>query len=160
MSSRAALTRMTREMKKWHIAGDPNALPAGCSVDLVGDSLLDLEARIAGPAGTPYDGGVFTLAVRLPAGYPFAKPEVHFKTKLLHPGVEPESGIICTTLLSEWSPKTTVATIVRHAQSMLVGYATGVGNPLNADALKQLTEDRAAFEAEAARLTKEHAQPE
>ena len=160
MSSRAALTRMTREMKKWHIAGDPRALPAGCSVDLVGDSLLDLEARIAGPADTPYDGGVFTLAVRLPAGDPFVKPEVHFKTKLLHPGVEPESGIICTTLLSEWSPKTTVATIVRHAQSMLVGYATGVGNPLNADALKQLTEDRAAFEAEAARLTKEHAQPE
>ena len=68
MSSRAALTRMTREMKKWHIAGDPRALPAGCSVDLVGDSLLDLEARIAGPAGTPYDGGVFTLAVRRPAG--------------------------------------------------------------------------------------------
>ena len=160
MSSKAALRRMTREMKKWQVAADPGALPEGCNVELVGDSLLDLEARIAGPADTPYDGGVFTLAVRLPAGFPFAAPKVHFKTKLLHPGVEPESGAICTTLLSEWSPGTTVATIVRHAQSMLVGYATGVGNPLNADALKQLTEDRAAFEAEAARLTKEHAQPE
>ena len=68
--SKAALKRMTKEMRKWHIAGDPGALPAGCSVDLVGDSLLDLEARITGPAGTPYDGGVFTLAVRRPAGFP------------------------------------------------------------------------------------------
>ena len=79
-------------MRKWHIAGDPGALPAGCSVDLVGNSLLDLEARIAGPAGTPYDGGgVFTLAVRRPAG-PLrgAQDKVHFKTRLAKEHAQPE----------------------------------------------------------------------
>ena len=67
---------------------------------------------------------MFTLAARRPAGFPFAAPKVHFKTKLINPGMEPESGAICTTLLSEWSPGTTV-------RSTLVDYhdATGVGDP-------------------------------
>ena len=47
-SRKVALKRRAKETRKWHIAGDSGALPAGCSVDLVGDSLLDLEARIAG----------------------------------------------------------------------------------------------------------------
>ena len=90
MSSKAALRRMTREMKKWQVAADPGALPEGCNVELVGDSLLDLEARIAGPAGTPYDGGVFTLAVRRPAGPLRGAQDEDFKTRLAKEHGQPE----------------------------------------------------------------------
>ena len=48
---------------------------------------------LAGPAGTPYEGGKFCFDIAF-ENYPFNPPALVFKTKLFHPNVD-EEGKIC-----------------------------------------------------------------
>ena len=48
---------------------------------------------IAGPEGSPFEGGVFYLNCELD-NYPFKPPKVVFKSKIYHPNVS-EDGTIC-----------------------------------------------------------------
>lgn len=45
-------------------------------VELVNDSYTELKGEIAGPPDTPYEGGVFTLEIKVPETYPFNPPKV------------------------------------------------------------------------------------
>ena len=40
-----------------------------------------------GPVGSPYEGGIFYLYLKVPFSYPFDPPEVRFLTKIFHPNV-------------------------------------------------------------------------
>lgn len=42
---------------------------------------------IQGPGETPYQGGVFQLAINVPEQYPLVPPQVRFVTKIFHPNV-------------------------------------------------------------------------
>lgn len=44
---------------------------------LVNDSWMDLEGIIVGPPDTPYEGGKFTLEIKVPETYPFNPPKVN-----------------------------------------------------------------------------------
>merc|ERR1712216_346000 len=52
---------------------------------------------MTGPAGTPYEGGQFTMMVQFPADYPFKPPSVTFTNPkaVYHPNVN-EEGLICS----------------------------------------------------------------
>jgi ubiquitin-conjugating enzyme E2 S len=43
-----------------------------------GDSLTEILAEVAGPVGTPYEGGVFCVKLALGADYPAAPPKGAF----------------------------------------------------------------------------------
>ena len=45
------------------------------------------RAVLQGPAGSPYEGGAFELAISVPEQYPLVPPEVKFRTKIFHPNV-------------------------------------------------------------------------
>lgn len=44
--------------------------------------------KIAGPADSPYEGGLFALELFLPEQYPMEAPKVLFRTKIYHPNID------------------------------------------------------------------------
>jgi ubiquitin-conjugating enzyme E2 N len=44
--------------------------------------------KIAGPSGTPYEGGMFSAELYLPDEYPMVPPKVLFRTKIFHPNID------------------------------------------------------------------------
>ena len=53
---------------------------------------------LLGPPGTPYEGGVFKLEIRIPSKYPFEPPKMRFETKIWHPNISSQTGAICLVL--------------------------------------------------------------
>lgn len=91
-------------------------------------NLLSWTATIVGPEGTYYDGLKFKLSFAFPASYPYAPPQVLFKTPIYHPNVD-FSGRICLDILKDkWSA-------VYNVQSVLLSLQSLLGEPNNASPL-------------------------
>lgn len=42
-----------------------------------------------GPAGTPFEGGVFNAILEFPKDYPLSPPKMRFTSKIYHPNSNP-----------------------------------------------------------------------
>ena len=68
-------------------AGDAAALPAfivsvgPADEGGAGDPLV-WGVRMRGPAGSPYEGGVFGISIAIPQDYPFSAPRARFTTRV------------------------------------------------------------------------------
>lgn len=56
-----------------------------------GDDLTHLKGSFKGPPGTPYEGGLYKIDVRIPSDYPFKPPIMKFETKVWHPNVSSQT---------------------------------------------------------------------
>jgi ubiquitin-conjugating enzyme (huntingtin interacting protein 2) len=56
-----------------------------------GDDLTHLKGSFKGPPGTPYEGGTYSIDVRIPGEYPFRPPTMRFDTKVWHPNVSSQT---------------------------------------------------------------------
>ena len=56
-----------------------------------GDDLTHLKGSFKGPPGTPYEGGTYTIDVRIPGEYPFRPPIMKFDTRVWHPNVSSQT---------------------------------------------------------------------
>lgn len=56
-----------------------------------GEDLTHLKGSFKGPPGTPYEGGTYTIDVRIPGEYPFRPPIMKFDTKVWHPNVSSQT---------------------------------------------------------------------
>ena len=70
------------------------------SASPVGDSLDKILASIEGPPGTPYEGGVFWISVKIPIFR--AAPLLRFQTKIYHPNID-QRGKICANYEEWWT---------------------------------------------------------
>ncbi|PRP73834.1 protein PEROXIN-4-like isoform 2 [Planoprotostelium fungivorum] len=96
------------------------------------DDLLHWSALIRGPVGTPFEAGVFKLAITIPTQYPLEPPKVRFITKVFHPNIHFKSGEICLDLLKNaWSAIYTLQSVCRAIASLLA--SPEPDSPLNCD---------------------------
>ncbi|KAG9247055.1 ubiquitin-conjugating enzyme/RWD-like protein [Calycina marina] len=85
-----------------------------------GSDISRLRATFPGPPDTPYEGGTYEINVKIPAEYPFRPPQMVFKTKIWHPNVSSQTGVICLdTLDKAWSPVLTIKAALLSVQSLL-----------------------------------------
>lgn len=91
------------------------------------------DAYLKGPAGSPFEGGVFHVPIDIPSEYPLAPPKARFKTKVFHPNIHPRTGEICLDVLKEaWSPAWTLQALCRAILALLSN--SEPDSPLNCDA--------------------------
>ncbi|KAL4442433.1 hypothetical protein ABPG77_005017 [Micractinium sp. CCAP 211/92] len=150
----AAATRMSKELRM--LQSDP---PPGVWAAPVGDSFSQLEAQVQGPKDTVYEGGLFKLAVDIPARYPFEPPKVKFVTPIYHPNIDAE-GRICLDILNmppkgAWKPSLNVPTVLAS-----IGLLLAEPNPedgLVTDVTAEYKHQRQVFDAKARQWTQRHA---
>ena len=95
------------------LATDPGP---GISAWPVDDNMLNLEAQIAGPAGSSFEEGTFHLSVQITERYPLEPPRVRFKTPIYHPNIDSDGRICLDTLKVQpqgcWSPSININTLL------------------------------------------------
>ena len=85
--------------------------------------------KIAGPADSPYEGGLFALELFLPEEYPLVAPKVLFRTKIYHPNID-RLGRICLDILkNKWSPALQIKAVLLSIQALMS--APNVDDPLD-----------------------------
>eukprot|EP01061_Rhynchopus_euleeides_P015288 TRINITY_DN2613_c9_g1_i1.p1 TRINITY_DN2613_c9_g1~~TRINITY_DN2613_c9_g1_i1.p1 ORF type:complete len:207 (+),score=54.55 TRINITY_DN2613_c9_g1_i1:152-772(+) len=122
------------------------------------DDVSQLEARIAGPVDTPFEGGVFQVKLLMDSGYPTVPPRGFFGTKIFHPNVSEPKGEICVnTLKKDW-----VSTLGLRHVLMVIRCLLIEPNPesaLNEEAGMMLLSNYAEYSRRATLLTQIHAKP-
>mmetsp|Transcript_21159 Transcript_21159/g.56404 ORF Transcript_21159/g.56404 Transcript_21159/m.56404 type:complete len:244 (-) Transcript_21159:369-1100(-) len=122
---------------------------AGCGAGSDSGALCtSFVALLAGPMGSPYEGGVFRLDVEVPAGYPLEPPKIKFATRIFHPNVGRghTPGAICLDILRKeaWSPALTIERTLLSIASLLAD--PNPASPMDTEAAKLYTSDRDAYD--------------
>ncbi|XP_022866493.1 ubiquitin-conjugating enzyme E2 22-like [Olea europaea var. sylvestris] len=78
--------------------------PEGIKVVLNDDNFSVIYADIEGPAGTPYENGVFRMKLTLSHDFPQSPPKGYFLTKIFHPNIATNGEICVNALKKDWNP--------------------------------------------------------
>jgi len=98
--------------------------------------------KIAGPDGTPYEGGMFNAELFLPDEYPMVSPKVLFRTKIYHPNID-KIGRICLDILKDkWSPALQIRAVLISIQSLLS--SPNLDDPLDEEVADHFRSDESA----------------
>lgn len=118
MARAQCTSRMKKEIER--LRTDP---PHGVSCWPKDGRIDVLEAKLLGAEGTPYEGGIFRLEIKIPNRYPFEPPQVQFQTKIYHPNID-TAGRICLDVLKSapngsWKPSNNIHSILTSIQLLL-----------------------------------------
>jgi ubiquitin-conjugating enzyme (huntingtin interacting protein 2) len=83
-----------------------------------GSDLMHLKGQFRGPPGTPYEGGIYMIDIKIPNDYPFRPPQMKFDTKVWHPNVSSQTvRYLITPLFSSYKANKAMMTgchLLRH----------------------------------------------
>ncbi|RPA87060.1 ubiquitin-conjugating enzyme [Ascobolus immersus RN42] len=160
-SSTVASRRLLHEYRALSLS-PPDGITAGPSSE---DDLFTWECLIAGPSGTPFEGGVFPAELKFPHDYPLSPPTMKFTCEMFHPNIY-KDGTVCISILhapgddpnmyesasERWSPVQSVEKILLSVMSVLAEPNDESG--ANIDASKVWRENRKQYEAEVRRCVR------
>eukprot|EP00052_Salpingoeca_macrocollata_P015001 m.118746 g.118746 ORF g.118746 m.118746 type:complete len:262 (+) comp19520_c0_seq3:502-1287(+) len=154
MAAGSRLARMKKEL--FSLTRDP---PPGISCWAVGDSVDKLEAKIVGPAGTAFAGGIFRLEIVVPDRFPLLPPQARFITKVYHPNID-TAGRICLEVLKmppagAWKPSLSISAVLTSIQLLMAEPNPDDG--LMADISAEFQQNRPQFLATAKAWTAKYA---
>ncbi|KAM7411831.1 hypothetical protein PAMA_021689 [Pampus argenteus] len=147
-------SRLKRELQM--LSTEP---PPGITCWQTEERIDDLRAQIVGGTGTPYEGGLFSLEIKVPERYPFEPPKMRFLTPIYHPNID-NSGRICHDALKlppkgAWKPSLNISTVLTSIQLLMA--EPNPDDPLMADISSEFKYNNQLFMQTAKKWTKEHA---
>merc|ERR1711871_118641 len=148
--STMASKRIQKELQD--LQKDP---PTSCSAGPAGEDLFHWQATIMGPQDSPYQGGVFFIAIHFPPDYPFKPPKVNFQTKVYHPNVNSQGSICLDILKEQWSPALTISKVLLSICSLLTD--PNPDDPLVPEIAHIYKTDRQRYEETAREWTRKYA---
>jgi ubiquitin-conjugating enzyme E2 S len=96
----AVIRRLTKELV------DLQSSPCeGIRVTINEVNLSDIQAEVEGPAGTPFEGGLFRFKLQIPPDFPNVPPKGAFITKIFHPNISTLGEICVNVLKKDWQPE-------------------------------------------------------
>lgn len=131
------------------------APPAGIKVIVNDDSFSIIFAEIEGPAGTPYENGVFRMKLVLTTDFPHSPPKGYFVTKIFHPNIASNGEICVNALKKDWNPSLGLRHVLVVIRCLLI--EPFPESALNEQAGKMLMEDYEAYARHARLYTNLHA---
>ncbi|KAF1748751.1 hypothetical protein GCK72_025218 [Caenorhabditis remanei] len=113
-----AMTRVMRECRE--VANATDITEAGIHVILTDNNIRNIQGFIKGPADSPYADGIFEVMMAIPDQYPFAPPKVRFVSRIWHPNISSQTGVICLDILKDkWAASLTIRTVLLSIQAMM-----------------------------------------
>ncbi|KAK7864283.1 hypothetical protein R5R35_009542 [Gryllus longicercus] len=106
--------RLRNELKS--LRTDP---PEGIEAEPLDAQCCHWQASITGPAGSPYEGGLFFLYLQVPYSYPMCPPVVRFLTRIFHPNVSRHGDVGIDSIQHNWSLALTISKVLISVQSLL-----------------------------------------
>jgi ubiquitin-protein ligase len=130
--------------------------PMNCSASPVSDEdMNNWQATIVGPEGTPYQGGVFILDIKLGPSYPFKPPEVRFRTKIYHCNIDANGNICLDILRDKWAASLNIQRVLLSIASIMDD--PNPNDPLVQSIATQYINDRETHDAIARQWTEDYA---
>ncbi|XP_053953943.1 ubiquitin-conjugating enzyme E2 T-like [Anastrepha ludens] len=150
MSINITKTRIPAELRQLQNSNNKHGItcaPAGSNKD----NYSQLIAKIPGPKGSPYEGGIFEVNIGLGTQYPFQPPTFKLLTPIYHPNID-NSGKICLDLLrmpptGSYNPTITLESILLSIQLLLA--SPNPDDPLNGEAADLFKTNRELYNIKA-----------
>ncbi|TFY59658.1 hypothetical protein EVG20_g7703 [Dentipellis fragilis] len=115
------------------------------------------KARIPGPEGSVYEGGVFDVEVQLAHDYPFSAPKVLFLTRIYHMNISDRGNVCIDILKHNWSPALSIFKVILSLSSLLTD--PNPSDPLVPSIASEYLRRRATHDQTARDWTKLYAKP-
>lgn len=131
--------------------------PEGIKVGVNDDDFSIIFADIEGPAGTPYENGVFRMKLILSRDFPHSPPKGYFLTKIFHPNIANNGEICVNTLKKDWNPSLGLRHVLIVVRCLLI--EPFPESALNEQAGKMLLENYDEYARHARLYTGIHARP-
>ncbi|XP_050235197.1 ubiquitin-conjugating enzyme E2 22 [Mercurialis annua] len=131
--------------------------PEGIKVGVNDDDFSTIYADIEGPAGTPYENGVFRMKLLLSRDFPHSPPKGYFLTKIFHPNIATNGEICVNTLKKDWNPSLGLRHVLIVVRCLLI--EPFPESALNEQAGKMLLENYDEYARHAKLYTSIHAKP-
>jgi len=134
--------------------------PEGVRISLDDDGqdiIHNLTGIVAGPEGTPFEGGYFRIAFTFTPEFPNAPPRCRMLTKIFHPNFSSSGEICVNTLKKDWKSSYGIGHILVTIKCLLIH--PNPESALDEEAGKLLLENYEEFCQRAKIITGVHATP-